>query len=404
MEAIIFFLFIAFGGWIFKILVAAAKSAVTGESFSEAMGNIPPLEVRLVDKTIDDDPDGLPYKSVEIRGLFPVSSRTDVSAIISIFDETNGKDDLRPIISLFDQTQEPDTMAFQQRADIGLVMPDQGFKRWVEIGRILPIALQAPHKGSRQLRVHVRLVDTSQEPQIELGFANSSDGVLWVQNVPFKHEQAAKGYRDESADRDECFELSVSLAVAVAMSDGELDDSEGMTIQNWIKKVITPFSEGKQHEFKERLNSSFRSAFQAAETGSLALSPIVARLNEIAEDSMKFEAMELCYEVMAADGTAAPEEMDVLRRLGTALELDVQELERVRDMKMIGISQSVESAGNMKDILGIDPNWDQQRVRGHLRKEFQKWNSRIANLPAGEEREHAQQMLDLIGEARKTYG
>jgi hypothetical protein len=54
-------------------------------------------------------------------------------------------------------------------------------------------------------------------------------------------------------------------------------------------------------------------------------------------------------------------------------------------------------------MLGIDPDWPKSKICDYLLEEFRKWNSRVANLPDGQERDSAQRRLDLIADARKKY-
>ena len=92
----------------------------------------------------------------------------------------------------------------------------------------------------------------------------------------------------------------------------------------------------------------------------------------------------------------------MLRRLGDALELDVQELEKLRDLKMMNLSSAVEEADN-ESLLGIDVEWSKEEIQKHLKAEFRKWNARLNNLQPGPDKEHAQKMLDTIGELRNKY-
>ena len=54
-------------------------------------------------------------------------------------------------------------------------------------------------------------------------------------------------------------------------------------------------------------------------------------------------------------------------------------------------------------MLQIDTDWTNEQIKKHLREEYSKWNNRINTLDEGQERDNAQQMLDLIAEARKKY-
>ena len=60
-------------------------------------------------------------------------------------------------------------------------------------------------------------------------------------------------------------------------------------------------------------NESLKEGFAQAQSGNLALSPLVDRLAEIGEKKTKYDAVELCFDVMAADGVADPEEMAVIQ-------------------------------------------------------------------------------------------
>ncbi len=63
---------------------------------------------------------------------------------------------------------------------------------------------------------------------------------------------------------------------------------------------------------------------------------------------------------------------------------------------------SPDSSQSLEDLLGITDDMTEGQVNSHLRKEFQKWNSRLNTLPEGEERENAQRMLDLIASVRNN--
>ncbi|MFV0431121.1 MAG: hypothetical protein ACK5MJ_02955, partial [Alphaproteobacteria bacterium] len=111
----------------------------------------------------------------------------------------------------------------------------------------------------------------------------------------------------------------------------------------------------------------------------------------------------LCFEVMAADGVADDSEMKVIRNIADALELDMDEVSKIRDKKIIHLSPDVSGQASIETILNIDPKWSNDKIKQHLRQEFQKWNNRLNTLEEGEERENAQHMLDMIADARKKY-
>ena len=82
--------------------------------------------------------------------------------------------------------------------------------------------------------------------------------------------------------------------------------------------------------------------------------------------------MELCYEVMAADGVADSEELKTIRAIGEILEIDANEIEKMRDKNLVNLSSKATSAPSVEDVLGIDKSWSKEKIKSHLTTEFQK--------------------------------
>ena len=86
-----------------------------------------------------------------------------------------------------------------------------------------------------------------------------------------------------------------------------------------------------------------------------------------------------------------------------SLELDLDEINKMRDQKIVTLDSKATKHASIEDILGIGSDWDKEQIKKHLRNEFMKWNNRLNTLSEGEERNNAQRMLDTISEARKKY-
>ena len=385
------------------VAAEGVKSAVTGKEFDldKALGRIPEFSTRIIEKNTEEDGSGLNYYSIEIKGVFPISRSIDGVFVTSLLDITDDRNEPKVVLSVIEQFQEPATTAYSIANATGQLEPGYGFTRWVEMGRVLPLFVQTPFAGKRILNVVTRLTDVNGIEHLELGFL-PSDLCYAVEINEIEIDQLAKGYTEAAKDKQECMRISVMLGMVVAMSDGTLDDPEGEVLKKWMAKVITPYSDAKRKELKETLNSAMKEAFAQIQEQSLSKSDLIDAFNKIGDNASKFEAMELCYDVMAADGVADPEEIKVLHRIGDALDLDIAELEKLRDLKMMGLSSQVEDGG-AASLLGIDPEWDDGQVKKHLRSEFSKWNARLNNLQPGPDKEHAQKMLDTIGEMRSKY-
>ena len=414
MEGIVGFILLVIGWLIFRWILsagfrtagAAAKAAIGKGTFSENMNlafkGMGSLEARFVPARFGENGDGPPYKALQVKGLFPIRSQKNIRFVTSVFDETDGE--FKPVLGVIDTFQEPHSVAYQTYSDIGAVSADQGFVQWTTIGAVVPELLSPPRGGRRKFVAILIMVDLDNMPAIHLGTHDKDHpGLLWVTSLKFEHTVNEKGYEEAAEHQDQARSLSIQIGMAVAMADGSLDDTEGNVLKDWIVRAISSFADEKRERLKEIYNNAMKEAFEKAIKGFLTLSDLTSALNKIAERSVRYETIELCFDVMAADGVADPEELKIIRKISEALELDLDEIEKMRDQKIIGLSANVSSQASLEDLLGIDTDWEADKIKKHLRMEFQKWNNRINTLEEGEERANAQRMLDLIAKARKKY-
>lgn len=415
MEAIGGMILIFIGWMVFRFILsagaktvgAATKAAVGKGTFSEnmelsfkGMGN---MELRFADGRLGENNDGPAFKAIEVKGLFPVNATRHVSFVTSVFDKTDGE--FEPVLCPIEVFQEPGSVVYQHTSEIGQVTPDQGFVQWSRVGAVFPDLLEPPYGGHRKFVAVLRLVDDDDMPEINIGYCDTDeDGLIWQWTLEFDHYVSEKGYKEAAEHRAEAKALSVQIGMAVAMADGSLDDSEGIVLKEWISKAIAPFSDEKREQLKSLYNQSMTQAFDAAKNGELSLSALTEKLNDIAEKSVRYETIELCFDVMAADGVVEAEEMRVIRKVAEVLELDFDEIEKMRDQKIIGLDTNVSHQTSVEELLGIETDWDVERIKKHLRIEFQKWNNRLNALDEGDERDNAQRMLELVADARKKYG
>ena len=211
--------------------------------------------------------------------------------------------------------------------EVGQVAPNQGFVRWVRLGIVLPDILQPPYGGNRQMVALLRMIDLDNEPSIHFGRHEKDDpGLLWTGVLKFEYNFLDKGYSEAAEHRDEARAIALKIGIAVAMADGSLDTSEGECLKEWIIRTIDTFTDDKQAELKRLYNDAMREAYAQATKGNLSLSALTARLNEIGEKKLKYDAIELCFDVMAADGVADAGELKTIRQVADALGLDLDEI------------------------------------------------------------------------------
>ena len=264
--------------------------------------------------------------------------------------------------------------------------------------------LLPPRGGKRKLACIIRFLNADHPPHIKYGFCDDENQtILWRDEILKTFFFVEKGYEEKNESRDVARETTLKLAVCVASVDGTITDEEGMMIKKWATNVISIYDENKQKDLKETYNGILQIAFQSAEKNELILSDLTTEMNDIASTQDKYEAIELCCDIMAADGVADDKEMAIIKSVAEQLELDYEEVERIRDIKLVGLEVNSGTECNLEDLLGIDPNWPKSKICDYLLEEFRKWNSRVTNLPDGQERDSAQRRLDLIADARKKY-
>ncbi|MDA8676333.1 TerB family tellurite resistance protein [Alphaproteobacteria bacterium] len=405
MEIIFGLVVLFFGGAILRAIFAGGKAAVTGQSFGESYRGIPDFKVKLIDdETKTEGGQSFDVKRIALKGLIPIVRRTDLTAFVSVIDITDDESPM-PVLSFVDAIQEENTNCFLQTQPMGNFNEGVGFTDWVNVGAIIPTFIQTAESGERELRVIFTLANSNNPPEFEGGIITNFKEceIIVLESFEFSYDFEQKGYMEASRDEEAARGIAVQIAMAVAMSDGSFDDSEGIAIKEWVEKTISSFSEKRKKELKSLYNEAIKKSYKLAKKGNLSLSDLTNQLNDIDDGKIKYDTMNLCYQVMAADGVATDEELKTIRLIGESLQLDMDELAKMRDKEMIGISSGSQVESSLEEIIGIDPTWDKDRVKRHLSSEFGKWSGRLNALTEGPEREHAQMMLERIATARKKY-
>ena len=403
MEAILGIIVVGVGYYIVISIIGAGARAVGRGVKKVVTGKdtyFGPPQLKFVDEKLEGT--DIVFKKIMFRGNISAPRTMNAASSISAFDATNGDDDLDFLISLVDQAQEPDTVCFGMMNNIGQVNEGDAFTDWVQLGAIAPDLVQGPKSGNRTIKVVIRLFNANNPPNIRAGFSDGGETFL-VKTLEFDHFFKEKGYEEAAQDREEAQALSLKIGVAVAMADGSLDDAEGEILKNWIVREVSAYGEEKQKRLKKMFNESLKEGFAQAQSGNLALSPLVDRLAEIGEKKTKYDAVELCFDVMAADGVADPEEMVVIRKVADALGLDMDEIEKMRESVTLNLSTSLTSEEGLESLVGIEEGWSDDQKKKHIRTEFQKWSNRLNSLPEGDERDAAQNMLDNLSALKKKY-
>ncbi len=395
------FLVLCVIGVVIYFIVRAKSQSTRTTSHRTAFHGIP-FAIRLNYIHLESEDAKVPAIEVQARGLFPIREEKSLAAWISIFDGSDGEN--KPVVCQISHFQEIDTPAYFMACELGLVAPHYGIPEWVRIGMIFPEILWPPIGGQRELTAVVRLVDLSDPPILGLGFIHSNgSSIIWSQKATFAHYFDEKGYQEAAEHREEAQVLTLRIAMAVAMSDGSLDEQEGLLMKKWIKRSITPFSGEDEARMKNIFNQTLQRSYSDARHNSLDLLALAGRLKDIGETSSKYNALELGADIMAADGIVHADEIKALNSLAELLDLDLKRVKEILDTRFVKLDLTDNEGASAEDLIGISPNWPKDRVNKQLLVEFSKWNGLLNTLPEGKERDNAQHMLDLIASLREKY-
>ncbi len=348
---------------------------------------------------------------VELRGRMPEPSYGMFGIVSSMFDCTHSQ--LYPILSSFDKLQEPETHAYHCRKPAFEL--DTGDRlKWSPIAPFIPLALIGPYTGFRSLRIVVRIIDIARLVLLDEAFefnhgrvTSGLSAVKWTGTVDVKQVHIESGYLDQETRRRRFHELGIQAAAAIAMSDGEVDPEETQVmreqIEKWTRNVNSVYKAIGMPSRTAEYGQVAAKAIEQAQAGILRTAPILDALAKTKDKALAHEVVQLCFDVTVADGVADAGELRLIERVAKACGLDMKEVERLRDSKIIGLDPHTRVEATVEELLGIDAGWDNARICKHLASEFHKWNSRLNTVPEGAARKNAQRMLDLIADARKKY-
>jgi tellurite resistance protein len=324
--------------------------------------------------------------TIEMQG--PIVAPMDncpVMKTITLFDFTKGRDDQQPVLCSLDNLQYQDTTAFFSSTLDTLPYRMSLLSNWQPMLSVPIEALTFPARGKRDLLFTVVI-------------STINGNILAQSKWTLEYLNPRPGYLDGMKTRLKAAELAVKLAVSVSAADGCFAGTEGRVVKEWIQKRIASSIDSQKHEVKQRLNSAVESAMLAS--GSAAPEDIVhvckdlIDLSPLPADSMgdKYDILELCLKVASADGTAADVELELVNVLADKLDVD---RERFRTMTDKILPVSIHETRDVKTILGIDPSWDVEQKRKHLRKENRKWRA-LATHSDPEKQKQAREMQELI--------
>lgn len=393
-----YYLFFAVLGTGAKAVGAASKTVFEGGSFADNFSNKLQFKVERLPKEDDGSVDAF---GIFLKGNPEVNTSSPVVLIFKLFD----KETSLPILSTFEMSSEPDSRVFEHRVALG-DMDGKYWPNWAQVSGLVPDTLIGPHKGTRNLELRCFIWYSDYQPVFVNGFlpeGESFTGALGAKNHEFSFNCSNPGYMETDNERLTIQKAGVKLAISIAMADGSIDQSEGNEIKKWIKGIVDSSIPSQAENIKEDLNQALEDGFKEIKNNSINLKKICGEITDIGSKVDKFDLIELCLDVMAADGEADKEELKQIEQISNLIGIDYKEISEMKDQRLIKLDPASSSLAGMEEKLDINPEWDKERINKHILSLYGKWNGRLNALPEGKARDNAQKMLDLIAEARRKY-
>jgi hypothetical protein len=367
-------------------------------------GLLPPMETRLRAEEVTGKHHSYIVQRVEAKGRFPIPEALKLGFTASILDVTElddeGKSRPMAVVSSLEDYQESDTTCFEDRQELGVVQLYQGWSSWTSVLSVIPETLVPPRKGDRKYQVNVLAYDVDRQPTVRHGFLLDGEPLAtWTHEFVWKHE--SDGWQEDSEKRRESDELIVRLAVAMGFADGSLHDAEAATIRQWIGRRLELLRPEYRDKRKQEFNEVVKQAYAAARAGKAGASGIIDRLKEVGDASARMEAVELCLDILSADGQAADAELKAVNAIAQRLDVDVEQFEQQKDKRLVDLAGGIDGEVDYYALLNIDRKWGRDQIKAHLNRLYGRWNARAESLADPEERAQAERMLEVIATARK---
>ena len=196
--------------------------------------------------------------------------------------------------------------------------------------------------------------------------------------------------------------LQVKLAVAVALSDNEFSDSEIKYIKKWFNNKIIDYPEREKNRLLKDFNNELSTLKELSEFDELSLEDVFYELKDIDDRSFKYEALDLSIEVMVADSSIHPKEIELIAKVVDQLDLNYATSKKYIRNQILKMNKPPKSI-DIEGLLNIYPTVSNKDSRKLFRKELVIWNSATTSTQTDNQRKNAEVMIDIISAARERY-
>lgn len=405
MEVLIFFGVI----FVIRLLMALGDSDGGSAPYAQARREAPKFELRVNCDVIRlDNGSSLDVIRVESRGMFP--NAMPGFGLISLLDGAGNT-----LQCLMPENQEQETLSYLHAVRDGdgvfAFLPHHGSSDWATLASIPKIFLLPKSSGRIRVQAKLRIfcpgstsADDYRYPVIRNG--DRVDGDYPSKTISSDHAFISfdSGYSEIEGERINAMAYSAVVAVLMSAADGSIESEELDALKVQLSRRATSFSDPTA--FKEKTSSAVKSTLRALKSDASQDELLDIALSSIAEcgnESLCVETLDLCLEVLAADGEVDEAEAKFLRDVGRRLGVENRIVSDMLTKRVAVDGLDFEKSGDSNDfsVLGVDESMSPAEIRRSLNAAFRKWNG-LVHHEDEEIADKARAMLDTIGEARRA--
>lgn len=402
---------IILGAWFVYSIVNDNKKKKLLEDLQEEIKNIPQLSVRVTKTKMPEElkVGPLPCFWVELKGWVshPRDEKIKLNLFIKdVYNNEEGEEKVMPLICPAIQQWTEGTSRFLRISHTINTSPDGHYQNWTHFGHVPIEYLSPPYKGKRKLRFTMVATDTDAESHWGSYDESQQEKIIHIGSTEINHTFKEVGFLENILNREKIENLSIQIALAIAATDGHLDQKELNEIKSWANLCTTNLEEDAAKEKKKRLSKFIKQAYEEAKAKKLAISSLIDDLNDKAIKEQKYELIDLLLRVVSADDNLSREEDAMLNKIVKKLDIDKKTYDEMKNKTLATVKtiQAATSGDKNSDegLLGLTDEMTDKEKCKELRKLYSKWNGQT-NSTNKKIKSRAKEMIKLIAELRSKY-
>ena len=394
------------------------KADEVNEDDSDWLSDQKPLKIKVEKEKIEN------ILSYVIKGLGNINIDSELlekdnnmsKFSIYVFDVTDPKNKI-PLTSNSEGWHDEEYILYNSREmeiDYGY-----GYWTWTPMFYFTELMVVPPYKGKRKLefKIYATSLNTkfSKGVPVVKNKKTKTDAAYLTISTKIEIQFDEPGYEEVKEFVDDVNERTVQLGLALANSDGHMDQREINIVKDWVDKQYhwSMFDylnfddwkeKDKEKQNKEKIKFSFvlKNTYDQLKDNRLSLSKIIKDLNTKATRIQKYDAIQLLLNIAGSDEKLSIKEDQLLNKTARALNLDIEQFRKMKNVAIANIENIEHSEQINESVFNITESMSNAEKCKLLRKEYTRWNAQTNNTNE-KLRAKAKKMVELAAELRKKY-